>query len=125
MDRKAAALDKAFIDRQRARLTALRVALVDASQARENEEADINARSTGEVLEGEDDAQRLTQLELDGNLVVRDLQRLALVDRALKKIEDGTYGFSDASGDPIPIERLEAVPEAVLTVKEQGARESR
>ena len=29
---------------------------------------------------------------------------------ALRKIEDGSYGISEASGDPIPFERLRAVP---------------
>ena len=29
---------------------------------------------------------------------------------ALRKIEDGSYGISEASGDPIPFERLHAVP---------------
>jgi len=44
---------------------------------------------------------------------VRDLQRLERVDRALRKIEEGTYGLSDISGQPIPRERLEAIPEAL------------
>lgn len=40
-------------------------------------------------------------------------------ERALKKIEEGTYGYSDESGDFIGEERLEAVPYATLTVTEQ------
>jgi DnaK suppressor protein len=122
---KAAKLDKAFIERQRDRLTKLRDELVHAARTRETEEGDVNAESAGEAVEYEDDAQRLTMLELDGNLVARDVQRLAYVERALRKIDDGTYGLSDASGDPIPAARLEAVPEAVFTVAEQAARESR
>ena len=58
-------------------------------------------------------------------MVARDMQRLSYVDRALRKIEDGTYGFSDASGDAIPAERLEAMPEAIFTVEEQAAREAK
>jgi len=57
--------------------------------------------------EYEDDAQRLTTLELDGNLVARNVQRLAQVDRALEKISEGTYGFPTPE-QPIPKERLEA-----------------
>jgi DnaK suppressor protein len=120
---RTARFDNKFIERQRAQLTNLRASLLDAKQAKEQEEADINAQSTGEALESEDDAQRLTMLELDGNLVVRDLERLTRIERALKKIDEGTYGFSDASGDPIPVERLEAVPEAIFTVAEQELRE--
>ena len=123
MTNRTARFDNKFIERQRAQLTNLRASLLDAKQAKEQEEADINAQSTGEALESEDDAQRLTMLELDGNLVVRDLERLTRIERALKKIDEGTYGFSDASGDPIPVERLEAVPEAIFTVAEQELRE--
>jgi DnaK suppressor protein len=75
-------------------------------------------------VEYEDDAQRLTTLELDGNLIARNAQRLAQVNRALEKIAEGTYGLSDASDHAIPIERLEATPEAIYTVEEQAARES-
>ncbi len=71
----------------------------------------------------EDDAQRLDALERDGNLIVRNVTRLERIDRALKKIEEGTYGFSDLSGTPIPRARLEAVPEAVYTLSEEGLRE--
>jgi len=46
------------------------------------------------------------------------------IERALQKIEDGTYGLSDASGAPIPIERLEAAPEALYTLAEQKSRDA-
>jgi DnaK suppressor protein len=46
-----------------------------------------------------------------------------LIERALAKIDEGTYGRSDLSGDPIPKARLDAVPEAVLTIQEEEARE--
>jgi DnaK suppressor protein len=41
----------------------------------------------------------------------------------LQKIEDGTYGLSDTSGEPIPRERLEAMPEAIHTVSELSEAE--
>jgi DnaK suppressor protein len=121
---KAERLDKAFIERQRQRLTKLRNELTNATEGKEAEEKDINFQSSGQAIEYEDDAQRLTTLELDGNLVARNAQRLAQVDRALEKIAEGTYGLSDASDDAIPKERLEATPEAIYTVEEQAARES-
>jgi DnaK suppressor protein len=74
-------------------------------------------------VEFEDDAQELDALERDGNLVVRDVERLARVDRALQKIEEGTYGLSDGSGEPIPRDRLEAVPEALYSLSEEQVRE--
>ena len=44
--------------------------------------------------------------------------RLTKLDRALQRVEDGTYGRSIRSGLPIPDERLEADPAAELTVQE-------
>jgi DnaK suppressor protein len=119
---KTARLDTTFIERQRKHLMRIRSEIQDAMQAKEAEEAGINSQSAGEALENEDDAQRLAMLELDGNLVARNIRRLAQIERALEKIDDGTYGLSDASGDPIPIERLEALPEAILTAAEQDSR---
>jgi DnaK suppressor protein len=123
MDSKAPRLDQAFIARKREQLTRLREQLLNSTQAGTTEEDTINSESSGQAHEYEDDAQRLANLELDGTLVGRDVQRLALVERALRKIEDGTYGFSDASGASIPIERLEAMPEAIYTFSEQKARD--
>ena len=124
MNSKAEKLDKAFIERQRQRLTKLRDELVEATQGEEAEEMEVNSQSRGQAEEYEDDAQRLTTLELDGNLVARNLQRLAQVERALEKISEGTYGLSDASNQPVPKERLEATPESIYTVAEQATRES-
>ena len=52
-----------------------------------------------------------------------EVQRLRSIERALAKIDECTYGLSDLSGDPIPRARLEAIPEAVLTIQEEEARE--
>lgn len=41
------------------------------------------------------------------------------IDRALEKIDEGTYGICDVSGEPIPIKRLEAIPYATMTVSAQ------
>jgi DnaK suppressor protein len=48
-------------------------------------------------------------------------ERLAALDRALKRLDDGTYGRSVRSGVAIPDERLEADPAAELTVEEARA----
>jgi len=47
--------------------------------------------------------------------------RLAAIDRALKRLDDGTYGRSVRSGLPIPDDRLEADPAAELTIEEARA----
>jgi DnaK suppressor protein len=121
---KTSILDKSFIEKQRQQLTRLREQLLRATQAGEKEEAGIRSQSLGEAHESEDDAQKLALLETDGNAVERSVERLAQIERALRKIEDGTYGISDASGKPIPRERLEAIPEAIYTLAELKARES-
>ena len=124
MTAKAHPLDPAFVEKQRQVLSKLRAALLTAAQEDEADEAEIKDESAGGAREYEDDAQKLATLELDGNLVVRDIARLERVDRALKKIEEGTYGASDLSGQLIPRERLEAIPESIYTLAEEKARES-
>lgn len=48
--------------------------------------------------------------------------KLRDVERALAKLDEGTYGACDACGTPIPPERLEAIPWAVLCATCAGAR---
>lgn len=55
--------------------------------------------------------------ETDANAL--DVETLEQVVRALARIEAGTYGVSEVSGKPIPIERLEAIPYAATLVDEQ------
>jgi DnaK suppressor protein len=117
------ALDPAFIERQRQHLTSLRAALQASAQGGQEEEAHIKNEAGQGPREYEDEAQRLALLELEGDRVRRDLDRLTRVNRALRKIEEGTYGRSDVSGQPIPRERLEAVPEALCTFAEEKAQE--
>ncbi|MCS6802403.1 MAG: hypothetical protein RMM58_13355 [Chloroflexota bacterium] len=52
-------------------------------------------------------------------------QRLHEVNHALWKIEQGTYGFSEQSGKPIPVERLRAIPWARFTIEEERELERR
>ena len=119
-------LDAAFVEKQRQRLSKVRAELIAAADDDEADEANVRGESAASgSREYEDDAQRLDMLEREGNLVVRDVARLERVDRALKKIADGTYGLSDQSGQQIPRERLEAVPESIYTFAEEKAREAK
>jgi DnaK suppressor protein len=123
MSRKTPRFDEVFLENKRRQLMELRAQLrktVDTDQA---EEAAIKDESGLQAREYEDDAQKLAMLETEGNLVNRDIDRLARVERALHKIDEGTYGFSDVSGQPIPDARLEVMPDALNTVQEQGASE--
>ena len=60
-------------------------------------------------------------------LRARDRQRklIAKIDEALKRIDDGTYGFCEETGDPISLRRLEARPIATLSVEAQERHERR
>ena len=112
-----------YLDHKRRELVRLRQQLRSTAEATETEETEIKSDAVSQVQEYEDDAQRLDQLEIDGNLVGRDVARLARVDRALEKITEGTYGLSDVSGKQIPEQRLEVMPDAINTVDEQEASE--
>jgi RNA polymerase-binding protein DksA len=66
-----------------------------------------------------DDSNLLYEREADIDENARDRKELAQVKKALDRIEQGTYGVSEVSGKPIPIERLEAVPYATTLVNER------
>jgi RNA polymerase-binding transcription factor len=117
-------VDKTFLARQKRRLTELRQQILEVRRGEESAESSANADTRAQAREYEDDAQKLAALELEGNLEAADDDRLSNIERALQKIEDGTYGLSDASGAPIPMERLEAAPEALYTLAEQKSRDT-
>jgi DnaK suppressor protein len=66
-----------------------------------------------------DDADHLQQDEVDQGLAEQLRDELAAVGRAEQRLEEGTYGLSIESGEPIPAGRLEAVPWAERTAEEQ------
>lgn len=53
----------------------------------------------------------------------RYLKLIGKIDSALKRIEDGTYGYCEETGDPIGIKRLEARPIATMTIEAQERHE--
>jgi RNA polymerase-binding transcription factor DksA len=68
----------------------------------------------------EDEANLLYERETELGENSRDREELAQIERALERIEQGTYGLSEISGKAIPIERLEAVPYATTLVGERA-----
>src|SRR6185437_8351647 len=88
-----------------------------AGQEDRQSEVDSEAGDTGDAAqpleaEGQDDA------------IAESLRnRLDAIERALHRLDDGTYGRSVRSGEPIPDERLEADPAAELTIEEARAAE--
>ncbi|MDX6699700.1 MAG: DnaK suppressor protein [Solirubrobacteraceae bacterium] len=67
-----------------------------------------------------DAGSELYESERDAGLVEQLREELASVERAEKRLAEGTYGLSVDSGQPIPDERLEALPAAERTVEEQA-----
>lgn len=113
-------LDENFIAKQKERLQSLRDELLrimrgaeEDERTRTEQDADFTEHDAGDM------SRDIFDREVDATIVEQVEQRLAIVERAMQKIEEGTYGLSDVSGEPIPRGRLEAVPEAIRTVEEQ------
>ncbi len=113
-------LDEGFVQQQRQRLEELRGELARLRGGLEEDQQD-RAEDEGDMTENDsgDMSQSLFTREVDATVEVQVERRLQHVERALQKIEEGTYGLSDESGKTIPKGRLEAVPEAIRTVEEQ------
>ncbi|KTQ95176.1 molecular chaperone DnaK [Aureimonas ureilytica] len=60
-------------------------------------------------------------------LRARDRQRklISKIDAALERIEDGTYGYCEETGEPISLKRLDARPIATMTLEAQERHERR
>ena len=65
------------------------------------------------------------EIDRSFELRTRDRERKLInkIDAALKRIEDGSYGYCDETGDPIGIKRLEARPVATLSLEAQEMHE--
>ncbi|RFU47669.1 TraR/DksA family transcriptional regulator [Paraburkholderia sp. DHOC27] len=117
-------LSEQFIAQQRQRLEAMRKQLLGGEESTFADERTQEEEHGDEAHEFEEEAQGSAQKEIDQALHDVNDQRVADIERALQKIDEGTYGFSDESGDPIPKARLEVAPEAIYTVAEQSRRET-
>ncbi len=65
------------------------------------------------------------EIDRSFELRTRDRERKLInkIDAALQRIEDGSYGYCDETGDPISIKRLEARPVATLSLEAQEMHE--
>jgi DnaK suppressor protein len=85
--------------------------------------AQLGHQATGEPADEEDPANMASDLyqdELDEGLADDLREELGALERAEARLAAGTYGLSIESGQPIPDERLEAVPTAERTVEEEA-----
>jgi DnaK suppressor protein len=112
-------LDQQFVESQRERLLGLRDELVRIKEGMADDERDLGEAEGDTQFDSGDLSQDIFTREMDASIGEQVRRRLREVDRALHKIEEGTYGLSDESGESIPRGRLQAVPEAIRTVEEQ------
>lgn len=117
-------LDEKFVAQQKERLLEVRDELVRIQRGMEGdqenrgeEEGDLSQNDSGDM------SQQMFNREMDATIGEQAGRRLEDVERALEKIEEGTYGLSEESGEPIARGRLEAAPEALRTVEEQQSFE--
>jgi DnaK suppressor protein len=107
-----------LLARERARIES---SVADLERVRRSELDEIDTD-----LNPDDDGASIADELVDDALLGQLRSELDAVERAEQRLEDGTYGFSVESGEPIPAKRLEAIPWAERTAKEQerfdGAR---
>jgi DnaK suppressor protein len=113
-------LDQDFIDIQKQRLIDLRDELSRVRDALDEDERELEGGGDDFVeTDSGDMSQSIFDREMDATVEEGIERRLREVERALQKIEEGTYGICDDTGEEIPRGRIEAVPEAIRTVEAQ------
>lgn len=109
-----AGLSGADLTRLRDRLLALRQKLLERLA-----EDQSTMRAAEPQTEPLDAAEQTREQDDSVAFAGRDQSLLAEIERALAKIQTGSYGLSEASGEPIGVRRLTAVPWARYTIEEE------
>ena len=113
-------LNQEFIESQRKRLIDLKDELSKLRAELDEDERELEGGGDDFTeTDSGDMSQSIFDREMDASLEEGIVRRLGDVERALQKIEEGTYGVCDDTGEEIPKGRLEAVPEAIRTVEAQ------
>ena len=84
-----------------------------------NSSLDDNSTSADIV----DQASSYTEKNVELRAINRQIKLISKIDSALKKINDGTYGFCEETGEPIGLKRLMARPIATLSIEAQEKHE--
>ena len=96
-----------------------------ADLKRTNNEAIYNASlddnsSSADIV---DQASSYTEKNVEMRAINRQIKLISKIDSALKRIENGTYGFCEETGEPIGLKRLMARPVATLSIAAQEKHE--
>ena len=92
---------------------------------RSNSEAIFNASmdDNGSSADVVDQASSYTEKNVEMRAINRQIKLISKIDGALKKIQNGTYGFCEETGEPIGLKRLMARPVATLSITAQEKHE--
>src|ERR1700692_4885477 len=101
-----------LLARERARIE---LALADLARREDDDDPD--------PFEASDVAPDMVDLEVGESLTEQLQEELEAVERAERRLAEGTYGLSVESGEPIPDARLEAIPWAERTAEEPAGYE--
>ena len=89
------------------------------NEALYNSSLDDNSTSADIV----DQASSYTEKNVEMRAINRQIKLISKIDGALKKIQDGTYGFCEETAEPIGLKRLMARPVATLCISAQEKHE--
>ncbi len=95
----------------------MRAQLEDAREQAENDTA-----YSFHMADAGTDAMEREKLYL---MIAREQKYMGYLDRALDRIENGTYGICKVSGKPISMERLEAVPHTEISIEAKLAQKGK
>lgn len=106
--------------------------LLERERAEIEESIAVWRRDIGDPAYGEtagvddigDESTRIFEKETEIDNIRRAEARLRQIRHALERMDDGSYGVSEVSGRPIPIERLEAIPWATTLVDEPAPEDA-
>ena len=90
-----------------------------SNEAIYNSSLDDNSTSADIV----DQASSYTEKNVELRAINRQIKLISKIDSALKRIQDGTYGFCEETGEPIGLKRLMARPVATLSIAAQEKHE--
>ena len=91
------------------------------NEALYNSSLDDNSTSADIV----DQASSYTEKNVEMRAINRQIKLISKIDAALRRIEDGSYGYCEETGEPISLKRLDARPIATLSVEAQERHERR
>ena len=116
-DKQLAALKQQLLD-EKTRLTGERDAY------RGDDRSDTEEGATGDSADYDpndpaDEASNLYDRDRNQASIENADRMLGKIERALQKMDDGTYGLSDVDGTPIPLARLQVLPYALATVEQE------